>query len=268
MNIVSPRAILYEGDLDRDTKQALLPLIGDNVMTEKLTANPPAMFFRQTPSYIYLYVIGFSEGRLTVKQQLYYEEDPSGEPENRVVIPHDQVGDRIDSIMGLSGNSISAHAHLEEFGENFANNNYTSGNVQRSTKHWDRLSYLAFVIDHSQWKFCTEKEDGLLPAIFYHKNGLGKVGGNHTIFDGKVDTIGRTGNSRSLFYCVNHLRTKLPQGSPAGRRPKPPSRLREEEFKYDLRTKFDFGPNYPNAILIFDPGGDNQGPPQPPPDLE
>jgi hypothetical protein len=210
-----------------------------SVMNEKLKKNVPN--FNQTPSYIYLYVIGFgNDGQLQVTQTLYHEAgDAIDTPKLRTPIPFSAVPSRVESIMNAN---LPQNAKTASFGRNF----------QNDTGHWDRVSYLAFVIDHTNWRFCDDKGGSPPPAVFTEKGQNGK---NHTFYDGEISTIGNGINARSLFYCVNHARNKKQAKLGQGER---------EDFKYDLYTKFSFGNGADDIILIFDPGGTNLGPPKDP----
>jgi hypothetical protein len=110
---------------------------------------------------------------------------------------------------------------------------------------WRRRSYLAFVVDHPEYKVWSGKgiefnnKDGALP--------------NHTFFDAKDFTVnlkkpdGST-VGRTAFVCINYMigsnGSKLPDGA-------------REKFSFALLLrKLDF----PEPFK-YDPGGTNQGPP-------
>ena len=207
--------------------------------------------FQELPAYIYLYRIAFgADGQLGVDHILYCEDAPSGKPEDRPRIAH---GDVPAIVEGLLAGTLASPVPSTDLGANF----HHKGN------HWDRLCYLAFVIDHPNWTFCDpDSSPELPPAVFRRYVGNQPTGKNMSFFDGAVQPISIGGEERKLFYCINHFRNK------DGKWPPKPDRPNfRESFKYDLYTKFDFGAGFPEAILIFDPGGDNNGPPVPPPDL-
>lgn len=233
-------------ELDATGRAALLNPSRD-VMDEKRGQND----FKELPSYIYLYRIRFREdGQLGVDHMLYYDEAPSGKPEDRPRIDHADVPAIVERLLG--GN-LPAPSPTADLGANF----------HHEGKHWDRLCYLAFVIDHPNWSFCDLKgSPELPPAVFRRYIGDKPTGKNMSFFDGAVEPISIGGEERKLFYCINHFRNKDGKWPPKPDRP-----TFRESFKYDLYTKFNFGPGVPEAILIFDPGGDNNGPPVPPPDL-
>jgi hypothetical protein len=230
-----------------ENASAAIEILGSNpldksVMDNKLTKKPdPTPKFDQTPSYLYLYEIGFgNDGKLQVKQTLYHEAgDPNDTPKLRAPIPHAEVPDRVQSIMN---GKLPQNAKTSSFGSNFTNDD----------GHWDRVSYLAFVINHPNWKFCNGIGNNPPPAVFTEKRSGGK---NHSFHDGAVATMGSGLNTRSVFYCVNHARDKnqnrLKDGNP-------------EHFKYDLYALFSFDNGADDVILIFDPGGTNLGPPKEP----
>lgn len=207
--------------------------------------------FKERPAYIYLYRITFGDdGQLAVDHMLYYEEAQSGQPEDRPRIDHAAVPAIVE---GLLSGSLPSPSPPADLGSNF----------QHQGKHWDRLCYLAFVIDHPNWSFCDlESSPALPPAVFRRYIGGKPTGKNMSFFDGAVVPVSTGGEERKLFYCINHFRNKEGKWPP-----KPDRATFRESFKYDLYTKFSFGPGFPEAILIFDPGGDNNGPPVPPPDL-
>ena len=258
MNAITPKAImsleLYK-NLNFEIQAAVESTnysqpTASSVLDKKLLHKPnPIPKFDVTPSYLYFYNIRFgSDARLTVQHTLYYEEGISGEIKDRIPIEHGRVPEIVEGLIGIGG-STGATTAAEPFGGNFRNNS------DGATRHWDRVSYLAFLIDHPNWSFCDGSNGEPLPAVF----GLrGNASGNHCFFDGAVTDIGNGPTKRSLFYCINHLRDI------GGKRPPRPL---HETFKYDLNTKFEFGNGFDPVILIFDPGGDNQGPPVPPPDL-
>jgi|TARA_R100001244_G_scaffold6593_19_gene8092 hypothetical protein len=206
--------------------------------------------FPELPAYVYLYRIKFGpDGELRVDHMLYYEEAPSGKPEDRPRIAH---GDVPAIVTGLLAGTLASQDPSNDLGANF----------EHKGKHWNRLCYLAFVIDHPKWSFCDLEDDPKLPpAVFHRCIGSQPTGKNMSFFDGAVETISVGGKDRTLFYCINHWRNKHGKWPPKLDRPN-----FKESYKYDLYTKFDFGAQAP-VILIFDPGGDNNGPPVPPPDL-
>lgn len=212
------------------------------ITEKKLTAKPPLAKFDTTPSYIYFYKIGFnSTGQLGVTQTLYHEAfNSSDAPADRRPIAHADVPSKISWMQSgrIPPNQL---AKEESFGRNFKNDN----------PHWNRVSYLAFLIDHPNWTFCDTDE--LPPAVFEEKR---TGGSNHTYSDGQVISIVTSNGPRSLFYCVNHLR-KRDQQHPADIDDR-------ENFKYDLFTQFNFPGGSDPIVLIFDPGGTNLGPPLPP----
>lgn len=202
--------------------------------------------FDQLPAYVYLYKIGFGHGgQLGVEHMLHYTEASSGKPQDRPRIKHEDVP---AIVQGLLSGSLASRNPSNDLGANFKHEGH----------HWDRLCYLAFVIDHPNWSFCDlGSHPELPPAVFGRIKSDGSIGKNSCFFDGAVVPISVRGEQRKLFYCINHFRDK------DGKRPSKP---KDELFKYDLYTKFDFGAGFPEAILIFDPGGDNNGPPVPPPE--
>ncbi|WP_417620981.1 hypothetical protein [Parasphingorhabdus sp.] len=206
--------------------------------------------FKERPAYVYLYRIVFGgDGQWGVEHMLHYEGSQSVKPEDRPRINH---GDVPNIVQGLLDRTLPSRNPSNDLGANF----------KHEGKHWNRLCYLAFVIDHPNWSFCDlDSSPQLPPAVFRRYIGNKPTGKNMSFFDGAVVPILVGGEERKLFYCINHFRNK------DGKWPPMPDRPHfKESFKYDLYTKFDFGSGNP-AILIFDPGGDNKGPPVPPPDL-
>jgi|TARA_R110002049_G_scaffold76888_1_gene197175 hypothetical protein len=202
--------------------------------------------FDQLPAYVYVYKIAFGAGgQLVVDHMLHYTEGSSGKPADRPRIEHKDVP---SVVQGLLNGSVASRNPANDLGANFKHEGH----------HWDRLCYIAFVIDHPNWSFCdlTSNPD-LPPAVFRRIKNNRPTETNTCFFDGAVVPISVGGEERKLFYCINHFRDK------DGKRPSKP---KHEQFKYDLYTKFDFGAGFPEAILIFDPGGDNNGPPVPPPE--
>lgn len=228
-----PLKLMFDESAIRDA-EGLVDFLHDPYPDTVLDAKLGRPNYDITPHFIYTYRARIADGQIAVDHFLDGVEGTEIDP-----------GDVPAAVARRLGDPTLPQPQ-RDLGSNF----------QLDGNHWDRVSYLAFIIDHDNWNFSDPSNgDSLPPAVFRFARGNGNDGKNHTFHDGRVLDIDISENGtvrrRSMFYCINHHR--LHNG---GR----PDRPHQEGFKYDLCTKFRFdGTN--ELVLIFDPGGDNQGPP-------
>ena len=119
---------------------------------------------------------------------------------------------------------------------------------------WYRKSYIAMFIDEANWS--VHKGSSGNPAILFITTGGGTP--NHSFFDGRnVDIPMPQGDTRSAFVCINHMK-KNAAGDDllAGDN-------QFFQFKMFFDVKFTSGGK--PLTVIFDPDGNNLGPPIGPP---
>ncbi|OAO03293.1 hypothetical protein A8B75_10995 [Sphingomonadales bacterium EhC05] len=154
-----------------------------------------------------------------------------------------------------TGSSPDGHQY-EDAGEHLEN-----------IKFPQRFCYCAFFMDDLYWKFLMDEETPPKPTVIFHKKKRGKAYSKHPHAFGppsRVITLmpnRRTGlaDEREAVVMINRMHgangKKLPINV-------------TESFAFDfwMRVKY-AGNTTSGATLIIDPGGDNTGPPGPPPDL-
>jgi len=125
---------------------------------------------------------------------------------------------------------------------------------------WYRKSYIALFIDEANWSLHKVADTGQPAVLFITEPKGGKKGTpNHTFFDGMdLDIPMDQGPDRSAFVCINHMKMD-PDGTDLNYAGSP----EYYQFKMFFRVKFTCGGE--PITVIFDPDGNNLGPPIPPP---
>ena len=118
-------------------------------------------------------------------------------------------------------------------------------------------SFLAFCFDHDGWEFPTDRGPGEdsteLPAIYFSDGaGLSK---NHSFFDGRTAQLTIDGKVRPVFYMVNH--SKKANGGDL-------TDTDNDLIKFNIVVKVPMSGSSERLTVIFDPGGNNLGPPKDP----
>jgi hypothetical protein len=143
--------------------------------------------------------------------------------------------------------SADAQARVEQLASNASLNDSVPPQHGYGFKNmvWRRRSYLAFVIDHPEYRTWPGRaiefndKDGALPNhTFFHGRG----------FDVSVSRPGGSIEQRSAFMCINYMRD-------ASGAPLPPTS--RERFSFALLLKA----GNMTEPWKYDPGGTNQGPP-------
>jgi len=121
---------------------------------------------------------------------------------------------------------------------------------------WNRVSWVIFVIDQAAWRFIPSSATG--KAAIVCRTGPGLTA-NHSFFDAATFTVevtNRLGGRQTLpaFRMINHMKAEDGTELPAT----------TERFKFSMFVEVPTIPTNP-MVWDIDPGGQNVGPPQPPP---
>ena len=124
---------------------------------------------------------------------------------------------------------------------------------------WFRKSYVVMFMDEEHWALHRHSATGRAALLFVTDLQDGRTPTpNHSFFDGKNLTIPVPGGAPlSAFACINHMKRDVDGYD-----------LRSTDdqlyvFKLYFDVKFTTGE--PPMTVIFDPDGNNLGPPLPPP---
>ena len=119
---------------------------------------------------------------------------------------------------------------------------------------WRRKSYVILFIDEGNWSVHTGSSGN--PAVLFITTGGGTP--NHSFFDGRnLDIPMPEGDVRSAFSCINHMKR-----NDAG-----DDLLATDDQFFQFKIFFDvkFASGARALTVIFDPDGNNSGPPIGPP---
>lgn len=222
-----------------------------DVYERRMTLPRPMPKYDYVPRSIYFYYVRIDEdGLVRVDHYFYYERDPK--------YPNDPIKKwkkishrRVPSIIRkLAKNGRLMPRRLRrprmDHDHNFEN------------VKWNRKSYIAIFFDEAYWQF--HRRDNGKPSVAFDP-----IGGepNYSFFDAK-DIRFRMKNQqsgkwtwRTAIYFVNHMKRNsqgddLVWGD-------------TRKYKFDMYLAVAFADTYKEAMtVIFDPGGENQGPPEKP----
>ncbi len=122
-----------------------------------------------------------------------------------------------------------------------------------NTLAFKERSFLAFCFDHADWTFPDDLNaaNGLdNEAVFFSEGGA--LTPNHSFFDGRTAFMS---DGRPIFYMVNHAKRSDADDDLQGGDKQP--------IKYNIVVKVPMAGGE-KLTVIFDPGGTNLGPPDPP----
>jgi hypothetical protein len=119
-------------------------------------------------------------------------------------------------------------------------------------------SFMAFCFDHEGWTFPLDPRLGTnppIPSVFFTDGG--SLTPNHNFFDGRTTTVGSGASARPIFYMVNHAK-KSYNGADL-------DATDRQQVKFNIVVDVPLYPQGTDKLtVIFDPGGNNLGPPGPP----
>jgi hypothetical protein len=205
--------------------------------------------YQLTPHCIYLFYMRINpDGKLKVDHYYYKGDDNKIEPE--------YLGDLIKQMAKSAEYNGTRDERFELVGSDFENISF------------NRISYVVFFLDEPHWKFMKNKSDQ--PLIKFKKKKLGrKFSGNYSFTDAcsyEIDMANPAADGesatpekiRTAASLINHMRRK--DGELIGK-------FEVKKYSFDIWTRVEFSSKAGGSGLtvIFDPGGDNEGPPGPPP---
>jgi hypothetical protein len=238
-----------------DQQQEFAALTGEtnwDIYQHRLTEPDPSKYpeYRKTPCSMYFYYVRVDWDGGLVADHYFYANGDEADPSTWQPILFDRQG-LTDIVTKLARNARPSGGYL--------NPPRLSENHFKGIK-WRYKSYIAIFLDEALWSF-RKQGSGDAAVTFVVDEGTKKGTPNHSFFDGidlSIRPSGPTGDERSAIVFVNHMK-----GDDSGRD------LGDKEnqhfiFKMIFDVKFSTGQDAP-MIVIFDPGGDNEGPPLPPP---
>jgi hypothetical protein len=211
-----------------------------DIYEKRLTDDSQYAGFKRLPCHIYFYYLMFGpDGYPEIRQYDY--DSPTG-------IDYEDV----PTIMGDLANNARNNS-----------NNPPPTHFDFASLKWNRISYIAFVMDSARWVLWKRLSDPSRAGIVFDpKKQTGvSISDNHSFFDALDVTVPIRNSSggvdhRSGIYFVNHMKA-----DDAG------ADLGTSNINFAFEMYFDVamaGSQLP-TVFIIDPGGTNMGPPAPPP---
>lgn len=191
------------------------------------------------PHCIYFFYIRINENGALKVDHYFFVKGPLEDPEQWEEIPYGDVEDILrDLARRARPSGVKDPVPLPDHNfENIAIN---------------RRSYIAFFLDEANWAFHKQVSGKF--AMSYNEQKAGVQ--NHSFFDAK-DFEFDMPDSRTGVFLVNHMKADadgnfLAVGESA-------------KFNFDMYFDVNFAdPTDQRLTIIFDPGGENQGPPEKP----
>jgi hypothetical protein len=230
--------------------------------------------FLMAPKYIYFYKLCFDGSRIKVDHFFWHQGNPTSTAQEinalgaivpRGITPgNGEIGidDALATIAGFAHADSPANPSpwKRTTGEDF-DDPAGSGMLL-----WTIRSYVAFMIDDSAWEIL--RLNGR-PAITFDNENPGQgTKGNHSFYDAFDETISVTADNsvkRNVVCMINHMKRGqagddlLAPGNPGHR---------QQNFKFNIFAKVRLqgweNDNRRQLIVMIDPPGGNQGPPDAP----
>jgi hypothetical protein len=239
----------YIGELEgRQKTVAAMAAAPDYPVSERRLGDPQFPNHQRAPCSIYFYYVRINTtGDLYVRHYFYpggNHEDVNNpaDPATWPAIPNDdQV--IIPILQDLVANARANGARFPLVDADFQN------------IRWHRKSYVVLFIDEENWTMHRGSTGN--PAFLFITTGGGTP--NHSFFDGRnVDIpMPQGASARSAFLCINHMKRDAAGNDLL------PGDDQFFQFKVFFDVKFTSGSRA--LTVIFDPDGNNLGPPIPPP---
>lgn len=200
---------------------------------------------KYSPHSIYFFYMRINEnGALNVDHYFYFD-GPPDDPTKWAMIPYGMVGDKIKELAsnGRPGN----HNPLPLPDHNFENIVFR------------RKSYVAFFLDEANWSFHKRQAQLGRFAMVFNETKAGDK--NYSFYDAMdlsflMDNSSGGQSIRTGVVLINHMIGKDGKPLPAGD---------EQKFHFDMFFDVEFAtPNQQRLVVVFDPTGTNQGPPEQP----
>jgi hypothetical protein len=238
-----------------------------DIYEERLLIPEWKRFKYQPHSMFFCYVRINRDGRLVIDHYFYPNIDENG---NWMPIPHDKE-ELCKLVKKLAINARPIRRHKPYRVRN--PKQIGKGNFKKTP--WDRISYVAIFFDEGHWRLRKRPKDGTKSAITFVVDGDGKSGRpNHSFFDAiDLDVempVGTSGDkdTRSAIVFINHMKRNEKGDQIGGEKPRRPNEPKKEtqNFTFEIIVNVEAEmKDDPPTVFIIDPGGDNEGPPLPPP---
>jgi hypothetical protein len=218
-----------------------------NVFIPKRDATPPTADHYWPCAISFFYFDMSSGGKWLQRSYLYFDTDLST-PDRFKSIPKERAEELAEVL--------AANACLPIDEQNPKPIPLATAN---GTK-WNRVSWVIFVIDQSDWRFIPSSATGNAAVVC--RTSEADLSPNHSFFDADTFLVtlkDKKGAERTVpaFRMINHMKGADGQNLPKI----------DEKFKFSMFVEVSSSPpGY--MVWDIDPGGQNVGPPQPPPPPE
>ena len=239
---------------ERERNAAAMSGLPNSSIDERRLLLPEHPNFHDVPCCIYFYYVRVnSNGRVSVTHHFY----PGGDPDDPNIPPNHADWPSIARdpsnltpiLEMLAADARASGAHIfEPIGSGFQD-------IQ-----WRRKSYIAFFIDEANWTL--HPKDGI---NFVTDSKGGEPGTpNHTFYDSLYLPLtmlingGPATDQRSAVVFINHMKADVAGNDLSGNDP-------PQLFHFQMVLDVGIENSADRMIVIFDPDGNNMGPPLPPP---
>lgn len=201
--------------------------------------------FQYVPRCIYFFYLRLNNDGCLKVEHYFYVEGPADDPSQWKKIPYDDVEGILYEL------ALNARPSGNRYGR-LSLKNFEKVKFRRK-------SYVAFFLDEGNWAF--HKRADRRSAMIFNSIKAG-VKDNFSFFDAKdfqfpmPRSDGHT-DLRTGIFMINHMKKNAQGDDLEGPDP--------VKFAFDMFFDVRFAePTKEKLVVIFDPGGDNQGPPQQP----
>jgi hypothetical protein len=207
---------------------------------------------------IHFYYFKIKEQKL-IAEHFFYSE-PNGDINLSTDFMHEIIRTPYPDVPGRKRVSIAET--LKDLLENARSTDRPltkpTGNPVNRIRFQER-AFLAFCFDHTDWVFPDDPQSGTsisgLPSVYFTEDA--QLTKNHSFFDGKTAQIANDdGTVTPIFYMVNHSKRNNAGTDLNGSDNQP--------VKFNIVVKVPIVGTTEKLTVIFDPGGNNLGPPEPP----
>lgn len=227
----------------------------DGIYAQRLNDHNYPLFAEDPHSIYFFYIRLNMNGALKVDHYFYFD-GPPDDPAKWKKIPYGRIADKIEFLVHNARPS-GAHNPAPLRQHNFEGVTFR------------RRSYVAFFLDEQNWSFHKRRvQNGRYAMIYNGEKAGARMEGpiasapNYSFFDAMdleflMDNSDGGKSIRTGVVFINHMK-KDAIGTPLGRNDKQP-------FAFDMYFDIRFAdPSDQRLVVVFDPGGTNQGPPETP----
>lgn len=200
----------------------------------------------ESPHSIYFFYMRVNENGALCVDHYFYFDGPPDDPKKWARIPYGKVEEKI-AYLAQNGRPSSTRNPIPLADHNFEKIIFR------------RRSYVAFFLDEANWSFHRRQAQlGRYAMVFNETKAKAK---NYSFFDAmdlsfEMDNSTGGQSKRTGVVLINHMIGS--DGKPLGPNDK-------QDFHFDMYFDVAFAtPNNQRLVVVFDPTGTNQGPPEQP----